>query len=246
MTAPLKVVMVSGVTGGIGRSVVDNLLANGWQVSGSDLAEGYSRELTPSDDPDARFVYCSADAADPGAVTTWLESAQDAYGEVTALVNIAGWFTSAPIEDIAWPEIDQVMRANFSTCIVPCKIVAPVLGARGHGSIVNFASTAGEYGSISPAAHYAAAKGAVLGFSKSLAREVSPHGVRVNVVSPGPVNTTGLTSASVQAADDVARRTLLGRMGRPAEIADAVEYLIGDRSSFVTGHVLRVNGGSLI
>jgi NAD(P)-dependent dehydrogenase (short-subunit alcohol dehydrogenase family) len=111
---------------------------------------------------------------------------------------------------------------------------------------VNIASTAGEYGSVSPAAHYAAAKGGVIAMTKSLAREVSPHGVRVNAVSPGPIDTAALGAVSDEAKARIGARTLFGRLGRPHEIAGACIYLLSPLSTFVTGHVLRVNGGSLL
>jgi NAD(P)-dependent dehydrogenase (short-subunit alcohol dehydrogenase family) len=118
--------------------------------------------------------------------------------------------------------------------------------ARGRGSVVNFASTAGEYGSIRPAAHYAAAKGALIAMTKSLAREVSPHGVRVNVISPGPVDTPMLAPADAAQRAQITARTLVGRLGRPEDLAEAALYLGSGDSTFVTGEVLRVNGGALI
>ncbi len=138
------------------------------------------------------------------------------------------------------------MTANVTTAFVACRSVLPAMIARRRGSVVNFASTAGEYGSITPGAHYAAAKGAVIGLTKSLAREASPHNVRVNAISPGPVDTVALGAATPQQKADVGARTLLGRLGEPDEIAAGCVYLLSPMSSFVTGHVLRINGGSLL
>jgi NAD(P)-dependent dehydrogenase (short-subunit alcohol dehydrogenase family) len=118
--------------------------------------------------------------------------------------------------------------------------------ARNRGSIVNFSSTAGEYGSIRPSAAYAAAKGGVIALTKSLAREVSPAQVRVNCISPGPIDTPGLKAASDDDRAIAASRTLLGRLGTVHEIARSVVYLLSDDAAFVTGEVLRVNGGSLL
>jgi NAD(P)-dependent dehydrogenase (short-subunit alcohol dehydrogenase family) len=118
--------------------------------------------------------------------------------------------------------------------------------ARGRGSIVNFASTSGEYGSISAAAHYAAAKGGVIALTKTLAREVAGAQVRVNAVSPGPTDTVALGLATPEQKASVGARTLFGRLGRPEEIAAACVFLLSPLSTFITGHVLRVNGGSLL
>jgi NAD(P)-dependent dehydrogenase (short-subunit alcohol dehydrogenase family) len=131
--------------------------------------------------------------------------------------------------------------------VAGCHAVLPGMLARGGGSIVNVASTAGEYGSISPAAHYAAAKGGVIGLTKSLAREAAIGNVRVNAVSPGPTETAA-THAGIDPEQKaaVAARTLFNRLGRPEEIAAGCVFLLSPLSTFITGHVLRVNGGSLL
>jgi NAD(P)-dependent dehydrogenase (short-subunit alcohol dehydrogenase family) len=117
---------------------------------------------------------------------------------------------------------------------------------RRQGSIVNFASTSGEYGSITPAAHYAAAKGGVIALTKSLAREVGRYEIRVNAVSPGPIETLALGAVTAEEKAAVGARTLFGRLGRPEEIASACVFLLSPLASFITGHILRVNGGSLL
>ena len=154
----------------------------------------------------------------------------------------------APLSyDAVTPEaFDETVRANLETAFVTCRTVLPGMTARGSGSVVNFASTAGEYGSIRAAAHYAAAKGGVIAMTKSLAREVSPSGVRINAVSPGPIDTPGLLAATPEARAVAASRTLFDRLGRPHEIAGACVFLLSPLSTFVTGTVLQVNGGSLL
>jgi NAD(P)-dependent dehydrogenase (short-subunit alcohol dehydrogenase family) len=147
------------------------------------------------------------------------------------------------IDDEAWL---ATLDGNLRTAFVACRTVLPGMVARGQGSVVNFASTAGEYGSISPAAHYAAAKGGVVAMTKSLAREVSPHGVRVNAVSPGPIDTVALGAATTEQKAAVGARTLFGRLGRPHEIAGACAFLVSPLSTFMTGTVVQVNGGSLL
>jgi NAD(P)-dependent dehydrogenase (short-subunit alcohol dehydrogenase family) len=131
-----------------------------------------------------------------------------------------------------------------TTTFVACRSALPEMIARQCGSIVTFASTAGEYGSISPGSHYAAAKGAVIALTKSLAREASPHGVRVNAISPGPTDTVALGAATPEQRASAGARTLFNRLGRPEEIAASCVYLLSDLSAFVTGTILQVNGGS--
>ena len=137
-----------------------------------------------------------------------------------------------------------MFRANATTAFVACRAVLPAMVERGSGSIVNFASTAGEYGSISPGSHYAAAKGAVIALTKSLAREVSPHGVRVNADLPRSDRHGRPRRGDAGAEGAAGARTLFNRLGRPEEIAGGCVYLLSDMSSFVTGTVLQVNGGS--
>ena len=242
------VVLITGASGGIGAAVTRAVHAAGWPVSLLDLSPEPLQVLSDklqASRPRSVLTH-SGDAASPETVTAWLGRTVEEFGEIAGLVNIAGHFKSVPITELSVAEIDEALSANLRTAIMCCRIVCVPLLRQGRGSIVNFASTAGQYGSISPAAHYAAAKGGVIALTKSLARELSPRGVRVNAVSPGPVDTAGLHSGSAASQADVASRTLLGRLGTPAEIANCVVFLLSDDSSFVTGHVLQVNGGSLL
>jgi len=229
-------IVVMGAGGAIGHEVCAALLEAGAKVIAFDRVA--SR-------PPAGLVLHECDGAD-------LASVQQAFGhhlgseQVDGLVNVAGTFEIVDFVDSTPEHWKAMLEANLLTAMTTCRAVLPGFLERGSGSIVNFASTAGEFGSIRPSAAYAAAKGGVIAFSKSLAREVSPRGVRVNVVSPGPVQTEMLQAGSEAAHAEAVGRTLLGRLGTPADIASAVVYLVGSQASWVTGEVLRVNGGSLI
>lgn len=241
-------VLITGATGGIGASVSETLHEAGWNVSLLDLAEAplalLAEKLNAARGDSA--IYHKGNAASGSDVGQWLQKTMDKFGSVGGLVNVAGSWRSQPFGDLSLDDIDAVIEANLRTAIVCCKAVSVPMVVAGRGSIVNFASTAGEYGSVSPAAHYAAAKGGVIALTKSLARELSPLGVRVNAVSPGPIDTGGFYRGSAVATTAVAARTLLGRLGTPREIATCVVFLLGSESSFVTGHILRANGGSLL
>lgn len=233
-----RVVMVSGSSGGIGRAVVEVLAAAGARLSLCDVgASGAERD---------DLVVVEGNLADPEVAARWVERTSQRLGAIHALVNVAGLWRSRPFCEITSADLHQIVGANFLTAWNTCQAVAPSMLARGAGSIVNFASTAGQYGSIRPGAHYAAAKGAVIALTKTLARELSPSGVRVNAISPGPVDTSVAGSGVAFDDEEVRNRTLLRRAGRPSEVAHGVLYLVSDASSFATGTVLCVNGGSLL
>lgn len=241
-------VLITGATGGIGTSVTETLHDAGWNVSLLDLAEeplaAMVGKLNATRENSA--IYHCGNAAAGSEVAEWVDESLAKFGAIDGLVNVAGLWRSQAFAELSLDDIDTVIEANLRTAIICCKFASVPMVASGRGSIVNFASTAGEYGSVSPAAHYAAAKGGVIALTKSLARELSPLGVRVNAVSPGPIDTSGFHEGSAVASTQVGARTLLGRLGTPREIATCVTFLLSSNSSFVTGHVLRANGGSLL
>jgi len=219
------------------------LAGEGARLGLTDLAAG-ALDAVVHDLDGAPPVAEAFDAADPERFAAFHSRVQDELGAVDGLVTCAGNWRSKPWDEIGVADFEAMFRANATTAFVACRAVLPPMVARGSGSIVNFASTAGEYGSISPGSHYAAAKGAVIALTKSLAREVSPHGVRVNAISPGPTDTIALGAATPEQKAAAGARTLFNRLGRPEEIAAGCVYLLSDMSSFATGTVLQVNGGS--
>lgn len=237
----LGVVMVMGAAGAIGRQISRELEAVGWSVAAFDRRATGPTEVGGSDVP-----VRSCEGAEIGAVRDATDAVESEQGPVSALVNVSGRFEISPFTESEPRHWHEMLDANLLTAMTSCRVVGERMKARGVGSIVNIASTAGEYGSIRPSAAYAAAKGGVIAFSKSLARELAVSHVRVNVVSPGPVDTEMLQATSSAAHAEVVSRTLLGRLGTPSDIAGAVSFLLSDRAGWITGEVLRVNGGSLI
>lgn len=242
-----RVVLVTGAAGTIGREVSRVLAAHGARLAVTDLAAEPLELLLHELENSALATWGRpSDTADFEDFSAFVGDARDALGAVDVLVNVAGLFKITDFVDSKPPDWSEMITANLLTAIVACRCVLPGMVDAQRGAIVNFASTAGEYGSIRPAAVYAAAKAGVIGFTKSLAREVSPTGVRVNAISPGPVDTPALQAATPADRAAAAGRTLVGRLGLPRDIAEGVLYLASDESSFVTGTVLQVNGGSLL
>jgi len=237
-----QVVILTGATGGIGRTIAQMLVAAGAQLAVTDLDAARVDRLVV----ELGCHGAAADISSAGSFEAFHRDVEIELGPVDGIVNCAGLWAPLPYSQVGEADWNQTIAANLGTAFIACRAVLPGMVERGHGSVVNFASTAGEHGSISPAAHYAAAKGGVVAMTKSLAREVSPHGVRVNAVSPGPIDTAALGAATAEQRAAVGARTLFNRLGRPHEIAGACIFLLSPLSTFMTGSIVQVNGGSLL
>jgi NAD(P)-dependent dehydrogenase (short-subunit alcohol dehydrogenase family) len=237
-----EVVILTGATGGIGRSIAELLVAAGARVAVTDLSDERVAALAS----ELGVLGAACDAASRDSFAAFHDRVESELGSLAGIVNCAGLWAPAPYDEVDEQAWTDTIDANLKTAFTACSVVLPGMVARGGGSVVNFASTAGEFGSVRAAAHYAAAKGGVIAMTKSLAREVSPTGVRVNAVSPGPTDTPALLAATAEQRAIASRRTLFNRLGEPHEIAGACVFLLSPLSTFMTGTVLQVNGGSLL
>ena len=230
-----KTALVTGGSRGIGRSIALELGRAGASVvvgyrGGKDEAEAVAAEVG------GRAI--QADVADPDAAKALVEAA----GDLDILVNNAvitrdGLLARMPDED--WRD---VIETNLSAMFYTCRAVArPMMKKRG-GSIVNISSIVGVHGNPGQT-NYAAAKAGIIGFTKSLARELGSRGVRANVVAPGYVSTQLTDVLPDDAKAAMLAATPLGRLGDPEDIAGAVRFLCSDAASFITGEVLLVDGG---
>lgn len=244
MAEDQEYVIVTGAGGGIGRGIVNHLSKQGLGVLGVDLSSDAVDAAKAATHSNGIFVGFTADITDFDVANSAVT--QLGGRRLRGVVNCAGIFRAQEFEDTTGSDWAPILSSNLVTTIAMCRAALPVLRRQRYGSVVNIASTAGEFGSVRPAALYAAAKGGVIALTKSLAREYGEYGVRVNAVSPGPTDTAGFRATESDATSEAAARTLLGRMGTPADIAFAVGFLLDPAASWITGEVMRVNGGSLI
>jgi 2-hydroxycyclohexanecarboxyl-CoA dehydrogenase len=234
-----RVAAVTGGGRGIGRAIVDALVEQGRRVAVLDLDPGEGSATT-------RPYVC--DITDSDAVTETFLAVTDELGPVEILVNCAGWDELRPFLDTDEAFWDRVIEINFKGMLRTCRAVLPGMLERSWGRIVNIGSDAGRVGS-SLEAVYSGAKGGVIAFTKTLARETARHGITVNAVCPGPTDTP-LLSQITSAADDaervigaMTRAVPMKRLAEPEEIAGAVAYFCSEGARFTTGQTLSVSGG---
>jgi NAD(P)-dependent dehydrogenase (short-subunit alcohol dehydrogenase family) len=246
-----KAALVTGAGSGIGQAVALELARQGVNVAVADLdAAAAAATAKQAREAGADAVAITMDVSRSAEVTRGVTAAETAVGALDYLVNVAGIFEEAPAVQITDEQWTRMLAVHLNGTFYCCRTVAPGMTDRGGGSIVNISSLHALRGQPN-AAHYAAAKAGIIGFTKTLAREVAAHGVRVNAVAPGPIDTPLWRAGSAGPALEARRRDRarvipLGRLGEPAEVADAVLFLLSAASRYTTGQVLSVNGGELM
>jgi 2-hydroxycyclohexanecarboxyl-CoA dehydrogenase len=240
-----RTALVTGGAGGIGAATSRRLAAEGARVAVCDLDAERARAVAADLDGAAYEVDVTSTASVAGAV----EAAQADLGPIDVLINNAGLGTDLFLlktDETLW---DQVIAVNLRGTIAVTRAVLGGMHERGGGAIVNVASEAGRVGSAG-APVYSAAKGGVIAFTKTIARESARFGVRCNAVAPGPIDTPMLNAAP-EALGELGERmrrgmiesTALKRVGAPDEVAAAIAFLASDDASYVTGETLGVSGG---
>jgi 2-hydroxycyclohexanecarboxyl-CoA dehydrogenase len=227
-----RVAVVTGGASGIGRAVAGLLGARGARVFVADLN-------APAD---GAGEWIRTDVAEAPSTEALAREVIGRAGAPRVLVNAAGWDRIAPFAQMETALIERIVRINLLGAMHVCHAFLPaMLEARG-GAIVNVSSDAGRVGSSGETA-YAGAKGGILAFTKSLARETARAGMRVNCVCPGPTDTPLFASLPDKLREALVRAIPFGRLARPEEVAEAILFFASDRSGYVTGQVLSVSGG---
>ncbi|MDH3307250.1 MAG: SDR family oxidoreductase [Acidimicrobiia bacterium] len=240
-----RVALVTGAAGGMGTAIAIALSRLGVAVAVNDRD---SAMLTPVLGAlGERSVAVAADVTKKPEVEAMVTSVEQQLGPIDILVNNAGVLRPTKVVDIDEAEWDFVVDVNLKGTFLCSQAVIPGMQTRGWGRIVNLSSTAGKNVSTIGGAHYTAAKAGVLGLTRHIASEVAGHGVTVNAVCPGLID-TNMTRATITGAeaDAYAASFPISRLGRPDEVADLIAFLASERAGYITGASLDINGGDLM
>lgn len=242
-TASRPVAVVTGGATGIGAAIVRRLVRDGFSV-----AFTYRKTAAPVDSlinslrrDGGRVLAARCDVRLRDSVDALAEQVRAAFGAPQAIVNNAAIGPHTPFLSISEQEWGEVLNTNLGGCYRVTQAFLPALLERGDGVIVNLASELAFLGE-SEMAHYVASKSALIGLTKSLAREFGPRGIRVNAVAPGPTDTRLLTEG--ERTPEYISRLPLRRLGRPDEIAETVAFLCSDAAAWYAGQVVSPNGGA--
>lgn len=253
MTQPsfAGVAFVTGAGSGIARETALQLAAAGAHVAVADIDEA-AVAYTAATIAAAGGTAASypLDVSDRAAMDATVAAVEADLGPVDYLANLAGSFATAPLADLNDDLWSQTLAVHLNGTFYACRAIVPAMAKRGRGAVVNTSSLFALRGQAE-ASHYAAAKGAIIGFSKSIAREVAGAGVRVNVVAPGPVDTPffarGMDDEALETVRTERAKTIpLGKIAKPEEVAPVAVFLLGDGAAHMTGQVVPVDGGEMM
>ncbi|HVT26792.1 MAG TPA: beta-ketoacyl-ACP reductase [Lacipirellulaceae bacterium] len=239
-----KTALVTGGSRGIGKAVALTLAARGADVgltcfTGCKFAEDVRAHIR---DFGRRAEYFAHDVGDAGEIVKLANEVTDVMGGIDILVNNAGITRDRSFKKMTQEMWDAVLSVDLTGVFAVTKQFIDGMSDRGWGRVINISSIVGEVGNFGQA-NYSAAKAGVIGLTKTLAREYARKGVTVNAVAPGFIRTRMLQDVPEKALEAVINMTPVGRLGEPTEVAAAVAFLASPAASYITGHVLDVNGG---
>ncbi|MCV7154862.1 SDR family NAD(P)-dependent oxidoreductase [Mycolicibacterium pyrenivorans] len=245
-----RVAFVTGGAQGIGGGISEALGAHGFRVAVADLNLDAAKETAQRiADAGGKAIAVLVDVTDTESVRNAVKTATEELGDIEVVVNNAGWDDFMPFLQTTEDFWNRILDLNFKGALRVCHTVVPGMVERGFGRVINIGSDAGRVGS-SLEAVYSGAKGGIIAFSKTLAREVATKGVTVNTVCPGPTDTPALRKFADSSGEDadkviggMARSVPMKRLGSPADVAAAVTFFASDSAEYITGQTLSVSGG---
>lgn len=242
-----KTAIVTGGSRGIGRAIAICLAEEGANVAviyaGNTAAAEETQKAIAEKGGQAIAIQC--DVANEDAVTAMMKQVKEQFGSIDILVNNAGITRDGLLMRMKTSDWQAVLDTNLTGTFFCTKAVTKIMMKQRSGAIVNLTSVVGLTGNAGQA-NYAAAKSGIIGFTKSVAKELASRGIRVNAVAPGCIDTDMTAVLSDAVKDEMLKTIPLGRVAQPEEVAKAVSFLVSDCASYITGQVLNVDGGMVM
>ena len=236
----MKTVLITGASRGIGEQIARAFSSSGYNVV---INYNKSEERAKKLGEELNAPIFKADVSKFDQAKALVDFAIEKFGKIDVLVNNAGIaLPQKVLQDVSEDEFDNIVAVNLKSTFNCCKLVIDGMVFNGGGSIINISSIWGQVGASCEAV-YSMTKAGIIGFTKSLAQELAPSKIRVNAVAPGFIQTDMNAHLSNEDIDDFLQSVPLNRVGLPEEVANAVMFLASDDASYITGHVLNVNGG---
>ena len=238
-----KTAIVTGAAQGIGRAIAEALAGAGADVAVADLDPGRSQDTVATiTKMGRRALNIKVNVADWNDAKAMVDQVVKEWGKVDILVNNAGITRDGLLLRMKEEDWNLVLQVNLNGTFNCTKAALQPMTKQRYGRIVNIASIVGAIGNAGQA-NYAASKAAVIGLTKTVAREYASRAVTVNAVAPGFIDTAMTQQLSAEVKEALYKQIPLGRLGQPSDVADAVKFLASDEAGYITGHVLHVNGG---
>lgn len=238
-----KTALITGGSRGIGAAAARSLTRDGWQVAINYCHSREAAETLAASLPGASALY--GDVSDAAQAEELFRQAEKRLGRIDLLVNNAGIARQELFTDTTEETWDRLFAVDVKGVFLMSRAVLPGMIRRHAGSIINISSIWGLVGASCEVC-YSAAKAAVIGMTKALAKEVGPSGIRVNCIAPGVISTEMNASLPTETLSSLREETPLGILGAPEDVAEAIAYLASEKSRFITGQVLSPNGGFVI
>lgn len=240
-----KVALITGGAKGIGAASVERFLEEGAKIVFADIDEEAGRERARQLEGEGSIVFLPVDVTDEKSVIQLVEGVLRHFGTIDILINNAGIIADATLERMTADMFEQVFQVNVKGVFHCTKAVAPIMVEKRSGKIINTSSVSGVYGNFGQT-NYAAAKAAVIGMTKTWAKELGRYGVNVNAVAPGFTYTEMVQQMPEKVIEKIKGQIQLRRIADPIDIANAYVFLASDEADYIHNHVLHVDGGIMM